>query len=451
MEEMKKYTENNPQYFNLIAKFAGLGPEARIYLLKAKILTRITNFYLQDSSPDSDQFIGDTSLIYEENLVPDIGLPTSVENAYISIWEEMMMKKRDSAIADGAQDYTYIWETLSLCFRSCQIGESSDLETFIDHVRFKELDESDLRLCTLEEADYIALIKTCTTKLCTRFIGDFLIHAMASVPSLETKIKGLMIQEINDKQLDEIEPYFPIFKKYLMIQDENTENRLVEGIKEFIQIIENNAKFPAFVGRFTDFLVKLCNRSRAVAEYLAATSDEWEWIIEWMKKNPTTSKNSHHIKTYTKETANSQYKIKRLEDIRKGEIVTYEHEYDSDDDMYDSKNYIGKKLDVKAMGQSWVTAEVIVALDEMVNLSYCYNNTQKCPWIPAEVSEYAPHMALQNRHDIIMIEEFKKAIREQYRSNIQQQYEDSGNQMGVSDSHAHNSYDDPNNESVSDD
>ena len=448
IDEMKEHSENNSQFFCLLAKFAGLGPESRIYLLRAKILTRITNYYLQDVPIEDKE--DDKSLIFEENETPEIGLPTSVENAYISIWEEMIMKKREAAIADGPQDYTYIWELFSLCFRSCQIGEASDLDSFLDHVRFKELEESDLRLFTLEEADYITLIKTCPTKIAIRFMGDILIHAMTSYPSLETKIKSLMVQEINDKQLDEIEVYFPLYKRYLMIQDDNTETRLADGIKSFLNIIENNVKFPTFIARFTAFLVKLCNRSRAVAEYLAATADDWEWIIEWMRKNPNTSKNGHNLKVYTRESANSQYKIKRLEDIKKGEITTYEHEYDSDDDLYDEKSYIGKKYDVNFLGQTWVSAEVHVALDEMVNLSYSHNNIQKSPWVSSELCEYAPHMAMQNRHDVVMIEEFKKIIREQYRSTIQQQ-EEASNQMQMSDSNG-NFYDENNGyESVSDD
>mmetsp|Transcript_13864 Transcript_13864/g.13828 ORF Transcript_13864/g.13828 Transcript_13864/m.13828 type:complete len:205 (-) Transcript_13864:31-645(-) len=204
------------------------------------------------------------------------------------------------------------------------------------------------------------------------------------------------------------------------------------------------------MARFTAFLVKLCNKSRAVAEYLAASPDEWDWIIDWMRKNPNTSKNGHNLKVFTRESANSQYKIKRLEDIKKGEITTYENEYDSDDDLYNEKSYTGKKYDANFLGQAWVTAEVHVALDEMINISYSHNNIHKSPWISSEVCEYAPHMAMQNRHDVVMIEEFKKIIREQYRSTIQQQ-EDVTNQMPMSDGNG-NFYDENHGyESVSDD
>jgi len=260
-----------------------------------------------------------------------------------------------------------------------------------------------------------------------------------------------MISCINEKQLDEIKPYFPLFKRYLFIQDDRTEERLTEGLREYFKILENNLKFVSFLSKFITFLVKLCNRNRGISEFLASCPDEWDWIIDWMKKNPLSSKSGQQYKNYTRETAITQYRLKRLQEIKAGNIITYEDEYDSDDDTYSSKHYKGKKLDVRHFGQVWTTGEVIVSLDEMVSITYTINNIAKALWLPIECDELAPHMAMQSRHDILEIDKLKKEIEEQHRVTMQhsQNQEESANHSGMNDSSGF-SHEGVDNDSVSD-
>jgi hypothetical protein len=56
LESTHVYAETNLQYHQLISRFSSLGKEARLYLLKAKIVGRIVNFYLEDSSPFKEYF-----------------------------------------------------------------------------------------------------------------------------------------------------------------------------------------------------------------------------------------------------------------------------------------------------------------------------------------------------------------------------------------------------------
>jgi hypothetical protein len=74
---VKPFTYNIPNYFQILARFASLGPEARQFLLRAQIVGRCMDFFYDNASPYRPQF-GDMSdlgpiRVKEE---PDIGLPT---------------------------------------------------------------------------------------------------------------------------------------------------------------------------------------------------------------------------------------------------------------------------------------------------------------------------------------------------------------------------------------
>lgn len=446
-KDTRVYTEFNANYFELLARFASLGKEARLYLLKAKIVGRIMNFYLQDASPYVEYFNDCSDLSFEENHNVELGLPIKMENVKMSMWEELFMKKRDAQIEQGAQNYTYIYETLSLCLRSCVI-KAEDAPTFVDDLRYTNLDEKELELLKWDEKDIMGIVDSCVTKLAAKHLGSVFLHLINNNLEMDAMLRQVLIQGINDKQLDDLKPYFPIFKRYLFIQDEHTEERMSEGIREYFTVLKNNIKYASFMSAFIAFMVKLCNINQGIAEILASCPKEWEWVIEWIKKNPCPAKtSSQQFKNTTKIIATSQYYQRRLEDIRDGKIETFEDEYDSDDDMTEHKFYKDEKLDFEYSTQGWTTADVALSLDEMVHIQIFAFNQEKSFWLTIDDERLAPYLKMQERHDIKAIEANKAEIEKQLRKNIQQ-HEGSGSHQGMSESDRY-SHEANENESVS--
>jgi hypothetical protein len=66
-----------PHYFQILSRFASLGPEAREFLLKARIVGRCMDYFYDKASPYRDDFanMSDLGRIYV-NEQPEIGLPT---------------------------------------------------------------------------------------------------------------------------------------------------------------------------------------------------------------------------------------------------------------------------------------------------------------------------------------------------------------------------------------
>jgi hypothetical protein len=474
---LRKYSDNNTQYFRFFSGFSNLGKQARYYLLKAKMIGRLLNYLIPSTfaNKNREEYYGEkeettpqesltdySDIPFEENLKVEIGLPIQLENTKMSIWDQMMLYKRDSQMADGQEGGR--GQKVELSYHICELLKnmicssvitSEKLDTFIDDMRFTELTKQELSMLNFDAQTVMILLDSCQTKVAANSLGSIFIHLCNYNREFDIMLRNVLTQGINDKQLDELRAYFPIFKRYLFIQDEYSEERISESIREYFMILQNNVKFTSFMVKFTTFLVKLCNINRGVAEMLASCPNDWDWVIEWIKKAHYTSKNSQQFwerfirqqsssdpkvkgtsipepKTsedyYAKypeklinwEIAAAQYKLKRLEQIKAGEIETFENEYDSDDDMTQNKFYNTQKIDYKHTQDTWVTATVIVSLDEMVNLHYIYKNQSKSPWVSIDNDDIAPHMAMQGRHDMIEIAKNKIKAEEYYHQMVQQ-------------------------------
>jgi hypothetical protein len=380
MPESHIYTEFNTQFFSLLSKFASLGKEARLYLLKARLIGKLMIYGNEDASVFKEFFNDNTDIIYDENDTVELGLPIRLDKLKLSLWEDLFMKKRDMQIAEASQDFTYIYETLSLLIRSC-VFKAADGPTFVDDMRYTQLHENEYLTLQIDEKDMTTLIDSCSSKQSIKHLGSILLHLCANNMEFDVALRGVLTQGINDKQLDDLKSYFPIFKRYLMIQDENSEDRVMEGLREYWTILKNNNKYVPFMAKFTSFLVKMCNISRAVAEALATSPEDWDWVIEWIRANPYSSKSTQQqYKNHYREIAHSHYKINRLDEIKSCNFETYENEHDSDDDMSDHKFFKGEKIDYQFETDRWTTAEIVIVLDEMIHVQYQAFNQTKSHW-----------------------------------------------------------------------
>lgn len=78
--DLKAFVHNLPHYFQILARFASLGPEARAMMLRARIVGRCMDFFFDAASPYRGLF-GDVSdlgpVITREE--PELGLPTMMD------------------------------------------------------------------------------------------------------------------------------------------------------------------------------------------------------------------------------------------------------------------------------------------------------------------------------------------------------------------------------------
>lgn len=75
--DLKDFAMNQPNYFQILARFASLGAEAREFLLRARVVGRCMDMFFDTASPYRKEFADMRDLgCLRTCESPDIGLPT---------------------------------------------------------------------------------------------------------------------------------------------------------------------------------------------------------------------------------------------------------------------------------------------------------------------------------------------------------------------------------------
>jgi len=122
---VKPFAYNFPNYFQILARFASLGAEARQFLLRAQIVGRCMDFFHDNASPYRAQFAEMSDLgpvrIKEE---PDIGLPTQLDKKVRTCFQALQERRRKQFLANAPAKWKFLMELVGLCVRHLTLGGS---------------------------------------------------------------------------------------------------------------------------------------------------------------------------------------------------------------------------------------------------------------------------------------------------------------------------------------
>ncbi len=93
--DVRAYAKHHAQYFQLFARFSSLGPEAREFLNRARIVGRFMDFFFDEASPHQQTFRDMSDLDFQPNKQPDLGLPTVMDKKQMNYYSELWQKKRE--------------------------------------------------------------------------------------------------------------------------------------------------------------------------------------------------------------------------------------------------------------------------------------------------------------------------------------------------------------------
>ena len=234
---LSKIFENSTasDYFQILARFASLGPQARLYLLKAKIVGRMLE--VCDGAEDStSQFQDMSDLVYEEIETPEIGLPTPLEKALLSYWDEFSMNKGSFGLYRNI-DHFFLFETLSWCLKSCKLTpQPSPLA--IDEIKYEDLlEEEKEKLVPNHEillAMYEKSIKNVRSSL---YLSESLSYLSFNNELYNHHICETLRKGFEANSLIALRPFFVLFKKWIRVEDSLVSERLEQALNMYCLIL----------------------------------------------------------------------------------------------------------------------------------------------------------------------------------------------------------------------
>jgi hypothetical protein len=117
-----RFNTNQAEILSILANFSKLGPEARAFMLEARVIERLLNTFHWDSSPYYKAYMEEKKLPFDLNMSPEIGLPTPEDtNVKKSGFALMKEKQRMNKLRTDWPKYHYLIVTLSNLARAIHV------------------------------------------------------------------------------------------------------------------------------------------------------------------------------------------------------------------------------------------------------------------------------------------------------------------------------------------
>lgn len=291
--DLKDYAMNQPNYFQILARFASLGAEAREFLLRARVVGRCMDMFFDSASPYRKEFADMRDLGFIRTCEnPDIGLPTQQDRKTRDIFQQLQENRRRKSLAGAPLKHKYLIELVSYCVRHLKVGgrggasgptpyqldaESSTLHTFVS------TQESDI---FVPEAKFLKrfFLEAKRVRSMQAVAKAYCHHAYFDVENINelflTVNAGLFEQDF-----DGIRPFLCLFQELLENTHANFAARRDDWLTRFLDCVKNNQGYFKWMEAIYEFIFKITTRIPRVRDWFYQNSDKWQFLIEWARQH----------------------------------------------------------------------------------------------------------------------------------------------------------------------
>ena len=272
--DVKAFTLNLPSYFQILARFASLGPEAREFLLNARVVGRCMDFFFDGASPYRAFFSDMTDLgpLWTREQ-PDIGLPTTVNQKVRSYFQALQEKRRLHHLASAAPKYKYLMELVSACVRQMQVlGPNRSTP-------HQQLDASEAGAITGFVSTQESDIFIPEAKFLKKFIAEgrrnrsmlavaraHCHYAVQDADQVAELFKTVQAG-LQDQDYDGLRPFLCLLEVLLETNHEHFASRRATWLSLFIESVKGNAGYYRCMETLFEFIFKIVGRNAAVREW----------------------------------------------------------------------------------------------------------------------------------------------------------------------------------------
>lgn len=410
--DVKAYQGNSSQYFQLFARIASLGPEIREFLLKAKLVGRLMEYFFDEYSPHKELFRDMTGINPIFNLNPDIGLPTKIDKKQQSQLQELLEKKRMKQLSEAKLKCKNLFEAVHLCIMAYRNGEKkSPFET--DMVNFVGITQQEKDLF-FPEHKFIKLAYYYGTKnRAANFMSRGYIHFSWNDREAFNELLNVVIVGLNENDHDAIKQYLTLHYHIVLTahKADREEQRFERAMKAIIEVMENNQHFYKFTEAMYEYIFKLSAAVPKVTEWFKANQASLAWLSDWSQQVqfPIGSQvDVNAVRLYKKRQQYQQYpqnlkneafknsflrnaRLDRINKLLEGKVQAQPDELaNSIADFEDYKFTVDEHLELYYKRSDFATPITVVeVLDELIRIRFDNYNAndaygQQFQWIATD-------------------------------------------------------------------
>ena len=304
----RKFTIYFEQFFSLISRLAFLGGEMREYFLRTGGLRRLLGFWASLPETQWNQF---ADIPFSENTSPELGLPSVVDERFMSMFEEFFAMRREKTFQEAQPSYTFLFEAISLILRGTAtegiaISSPLALSPCLKSVGI----DSALGTVLSTPKTLTTLILECRSNLAARSISQALVHiSWANLPLKNTITKGIL-HGIGEAEWDDLNRLFIFLRTLLKAEDPLQKEYVDSTIKALLDTMAGSSK--AYYATYISirYLISLAKDNKVVAEWMHCNAESMAWLHKWLKDNPYPSHKPGDVLPFKTKEQNDIYMAK---------------------------------------------------------------------------------------------------------------------------------------------
>jgi len=279
----RKYTIYFEQYLQLFARIAFLGPEMRSYLLKNNGLKTLIGFW---GNIAETNWNNTKEFIFEENNVPELGIPSEVDERFQSPFEEYYTQKREKILQNAQPSYTFLIQAIAILLRGTTFSEKVTISKYaLEGCKLMlGIDSSIKNLFTMK--NIYELIKDSSHSICLLELVKGIQNLCWENPEFKMQTLKAILNGINVNDYDDVRNYFYFFKELINIDDAGQISFLPIALYELDTVMKNNMN--AFLATIMSIknILWIIKEVPVAAEWYKQNNEKWAWILNWLKENP---------------------------------------------------------------------------------------------------------------------------------------------------------------------
>lgn len=262
--ELKDFVLTMPHYFQLLSRFASLGPESREFLLRARVVGRCMDFFFGKASPYRETFsdmsgLGPTRTTEQ----PEIGLPTNVNQQTQSYFQVLQERRRRQCLSGATPKYKYLLELVSFCVRHLNVGGAGLGPHWLDPGRAALATFVDA-----QEADIYAPVAAFLTRVFAAAKRNRSMWAVARAhchyasqdPEQLEELFRTVQAGLEQHDYDEIRPFLCLLEVLLEAQHANFVCKRAIWLERFMDTVQKNLGYFKWMETVLEFIFKIVSK-----------------------------------------------------------------------------------------------------------------------------------------------------------------------------------------------
>jgi len=269
-----KHALNVEQYFQVFSRLTFLGPEIRNYFHKTKLLNRLISFLSNNKDINCDD------IVFKENVDPEIGLPSEVDERFQSPLEKFLSASRERKDQGITINAIFLIEAISFLLRSVIYEDGLPSSPFALPDCKRVLDSDTKKI--LKE-NILEIISNSAYPISISAITGAFKHLGWEYTSFKSLLLNSIVSAIKTNDNNKVIVSVHLFEELISLGDSEQTTFVPIALSEFNKMLKNTQWASSVIMYLIKHMIQFARFIPLANEWYCNNTEQWKWIFDLVK------------------------------------------------------------------------------------------------------------------------------------------------------------------------